>query len=142
VSSRARFGISLLVVVLIGLTRQALSEDQKQHLLVVDYPKTGLVYTVDGRVPSEKEGLLLALSRARSNDPAPDAEIVVLVDERVTFSDVYNLSGIVVKAGYSAYRVFTFDGDKKIMIEVKYAPPVPFSATGSIPERDSSARKP
>lgn len=120
----------LLGVLLILLMPRAQAEEAKRHVLMADYLKSGLTYTVDGRAP--KEGLLLALSRTRSADPNPHSEIVVLVHERAKLDDVSNLIGMVIKADYAGYRVFVFDSDKRGMTEIKYSAAVPFSKDGSI----------
>ena len=108
------------------------AQETKRHVLTADYSASGFSYTVDGHAPKANEGLLLTLSRARSADPSPQSEIVVLVDERGKLSDVSNLVGLVIKADYSSYRVFVFDADRKAMTELKYSTPVPFSTDASI----------
>ena len=107
------------------------AQETKSHVLIADYSRSGFSYTVDGHPPKSNEGLLLALSRARSADPNRQSEIVVLVDERGKLSDVSNLIGLVIKADYSSYRIFVFDADRKAMTELKYLEPMPFSADGN-----------
>jgi hypothetical protein len=85
------------------------------------------------RATKANEGLLLALSNARSADRNSRSEIVLLVDERDKLADVYDLIGLVIKADYSSYRVFVFDADRRGMNELKYSAPVPFSADGKVP---------
>jgi len=131
VNSRRFFIRLALGMLFIGVTPYALPDEIKCHVLIADYVGNGLLYTVDGRIPGENEGLLLALSRARAADPA-DTSIVLLVHERATLADVYNLIGMIVKADYTGYRVFVFDSDKKSMTELTYSAPVRFSADGNI----------
>ena len=80
--------------------------ETKRHVLIASYSKGEVSYTLDGRAPESNEGLLLALGRARSADPNPRSESVLLVDERDKLADVYDLIGLVIKADYSRYRVF------------------------------------
>jgi len=123
----------LLGVLLTWVMPCVQAQEAKRHILIADYLRSGFTYTVDGQSPKANEGLLLALSRARSADPSPKPEIVILVDERGKLSDVSNLIGLVIKADYSTYRVFVFDDDTKSMTELKYSAPAPLSRDGSIP---------
>ena len=128
-----RFVIRLaLAILVIGVTPCALPDEIKCHVLIADYVGNDLQYRVDGRIPGENQGLLIALSNARAADPDSDAEIVLLVHERATLSDVYNLIGMIIKADYTNYRVFVFGSDKKSMTELTYSEPVRFSADGNI----------
>jgi hypothetical protein len=124
----------LLVALLACVALPVRAGDKKHHVLVADYSKNGVEYTVDGRVPTEKEGLLLALSRARSADAGSPSAIVVLVHERAKLSDVSNLIGTIVKADYASYRVFTFDSSKRVMTEIRYGGAIPFSTNGTLKE--------
>ena len=131
-SDRTIFIRLLVAVFLIGMSSHALSDERKPHILIADYVGNGFVYILDGSVPGEKEGLLLALSRVRSADPGPHSKIILLVHDHAKLSDIYNLVGMVIKADYSRYQVFVFDSDKRSMTEVKFSTPVSYSADGSI----------
>jgi hypothetical protein len=141
VNSNIRFPSLIVVVFLMGLMAPALSGEKRAHMLVADYVNHNFAYTVDGHVPDPKDGLLLALSRARETDPSPHPAITILVHERARLSDVYNLIGIVIKADYASYRVFTFESDKKVMTELTFASAVPFAASGATGEQEPSPAK-
>jgi hypothetical protein len=131
VNSRTLSVVAILAVVLVSLTSRAHSEEAAHHVLMADYMKGGLTYMVDGRAPKENEGLLLALSRARSADRSARPEIVLLVHERARLVDLSNLVGMVMKADFASYRIFVFDGHKRGMTEIRYSTPVGFAADGS-----------
>jgi len=131
--SNGKYLVRLLVVVfLIGMSPHALPDETKSHVLIADRDESGLVYTLDGSVPEENEGLLLALSRVRSADPDPDSEIDILVHEQAKLSDIYNLVGMVIKVDFARYRVFVFDSDKRSMTEIQFSTPVKFLSDGNI----------
>jgi hypothetical protein len=141
VNSNIRFPRLIVVVFLIRLVAPAFSGEKTAHILVADYVNDNFAYTVDGHVPEQKDGLLLALSRAREADRSPHPAITILVHERAKLSDVYNLIGIVIKTDYASYRVFTFKSDKRVMTEITFASAVPFAASGAIAEQEPSSAK-
>ena len=97
---------------------------------MMDYANHQFVYSVDGRVPKKRDGLLLTLSLVREADPSADAGIDVLVTSRARLSEVFNLIGKVIKADYSSYRVYVFDSDKRSMVELRYGKTEPFPSSG------------
>lgn len=131
-SDKKNFVHLLVALILIGMSPHAYPEETKSHILIADRDASGFVYMLDGSVPAEKDGLLLALSRVRSADPDPHSEIVLLVHEQAKLSDIYNLIGMVIKADYASYRVFVFGSDKRSMTELRFATPVKYLADGSI----------
>jgi hypothetical protein len=109
--------------------------DEKPHRIVVmiDHDPHGFTYTVN----SEKaKDLLLTLSKRKEG---PDAEVILLVHNKVTLAMVNNMIGILSKAGYVAPpRVFVFDSYKNAMNELNftYSPRIPFSAAGDVPPKN------
>ena len=131
-----------MATLLASVTPSALAKKNTRHILMVDTTKDGYVYVIDGRLLKKKQGLLMALSITREGDPDPNAQIDLLVHQSARLSDVYNLIGIIIKAGYSNYRIFVFDSDKKTMNELEFAQAIPFSPTGADYAREPSSSKP
>lgn len=81
----------LLALLLTSAVPLARAEDKKQHVLIADFTKAGVVHTLNGRDTKEMGGLLLALSAARDADPNAKPDLTLLVHERAKLSEVSNL---------------------------------------------------
>jgi hypothetical protein len=57
-----------------------------------------------------------------------NAPMIVLVDPRVSFTEVWNFEGVAGKAQLNNLRFFVLSQDKRVMTELKWGSTVPFSA--------------
>jgi len=62
--------------------------------------------------------------------PKPAPRIYLLVHEKASLAAVDDVRGLITKAGYESPRVFYFDSNKRLMLELIYRSAVPFSASG------------
>lgn len=99
-------------------------------VLMMEKGAKGITYSINGRPVSKEEGLLLALSRRRDADSTKDPELTVIASEQLSFKDVTEVMGIAGKARYFRFRVLVFDKNKRVMYQLNYSQPMPFSETG------------
>ena len=107
----------------------ATEEDRQSRsaTLVMESSSSGITYTLAGKSISKSEGLLLALSRCRDADPTKDPELILIASEKLPFLKVTEVMGVAGKARYFRFRTLIFSKDKRMMYELNYSKPMPFS---------------
>jgi hypothetical protein len=105
----------------------ALAADGCAHTIEADYLASSFVYRIDGHALRKGEDLLLALSRTHGSD-SESPSTCLLVHERARLSDVTNLVGLMIKAGYAEYKIYMFDSQKRQMTELRLLPPIAFAS--------------
>lgn len=127
----SRFWFSLLPVIMILnlIPHQAKGgEDTAVLVILIDHQLSGFTYSVDGKDASAD--LLTYLDKHQSNWPSAKTKVVLLVHEQASLAMVNNWRGMIIKAGYEPPRVFEFNKDKRLMVEIAFLSGVPFSVKG------------
>lgn len=97
---------------------------------VVQMDKTpqGIVYKVNSKPTGHTAttDILRALNLINEEHGA-NAPVVVLVDDRASFAEVWNFEGVVGKAQLNNLRYFVFNRESEKMSELRWGPTVPFS---------------
>ena len=132
-SRRVLFAVLIFIATLIGTFASATAKGKTSRVVVmIDYNQHGFVYTINSE-NSRTQDLLLTLSKKHESEP--EADVILLVHNKVTFAMVNNVIGILSKAGYAGPpRVFVFDSYRIAMNELNftYSPRIPFSAAGDV----------
>ncbi len=94
----------------------------------VDKTPQGIAYKVDskstGSTPTTD--LLHALNRV-NDERGSNAPVVVLIDPRLSISEIWNFDGVAGKAQLTNIRYFVFNRETERMAELKWGPSVPLS---------------
>ena len=134
-SRRVLFAVLICVATLIAAFASATAKGKSSRVVVmIDYNAHGFVYTINSENPTQD--LLRTLSKKHETEP--EADVILLVHNKVTLAMVNNVIGILSKAGYAdPPRVFVFDSYKIAMNELNftYSPRIPFSAAGDVPAK-------
>lgn len=109
-------------------------DETKTLVVMIDHSSTGFTYRVDGK--NTTADFLTYLDKHKSDWPSEKTKVIVLVHEQTTLAMINNSRGMIMKAGYEPPRVFHFNSDKRLMVEITYLPGVPFSAKGQINRND------
>jgi hypothetical protein len=135
-SRRVLFAVLICIATLIAAFASATAKGKPSRVVVmIDYNAHGFVYTINSE-DSRAQDLLLTLSKKHETEQ--EADVILLVHNKVTLAMVNNVIGILSKAGYAdPPRVFVFDSYKIAMNELNftYSPRVPFSAAGDVPAK-------
>lgn len=127
-------GISLLAAVAAVSTllhaRRSQTATQIPAPTVVRIDKTpdGIAYKVNSKPTGHTAttDILRALNLINEERGA-NAPVVVLVDDHVSFAEVWNFEGVAGKAQLNNLRFFVFNRESEKMSELKWGPTVPFS---------------
>jgi hypothetical protein len=127
--TKEKFVILLMTFLFVLPVLLAGGEEQQSGsaILVMDSSSSGITYLLNGKSISKNEGLLLALSRCRDIDARNDPELILIASEKLSFMNVTEVMGIAGKARYFRFRTFVFNKDRRVMYELKYSKPMPFS---------------
>jgi hypothetical protein len=104
------------------------AEEVKTLVLVIDRDSKTFTYRVDGKDTSAD--FLTYLDAHKSEWPSGKTRVILLVHERASLAMINNSRGMIMKAGYEPPRVFQFNKDKRLMVEITFLPGVPFSEKG------------
>jgi hypothetical protein len=129
-----RLSSVLFCILTLAATIVSAKPDESHRIVVmIDHDAHGFNYTVN----SEKvQDLLLTLAKRKEG---PEAEVILLVHNKVTLGMINNMIGILSKAGYVAPpRVSVFDSHKDVMNELNliYSPRIQFFAAGDVPPKN------
>jgi hypothetical protein len=97
---------------------------------VVHMNKTplGTAYSVNPKPKGfETRDNLLRILDLVYDERGPHAPVVVLVDPRVPFTEIWNFDGVADKAQLTNIHYFVFNPETKYMAELKWGPTVPYS---------------
>ena len=88
----------------------------------------GIAYTVDSKRTGSTSStdILHALGQVNQNRGS-NVPLVVLVDPRLSITDVWNFEGVADKAQLKNIRYFVFNRESGVMAELKWGPTVPLS---------------
>jgi hypothetical protein len=127
--TKEKFGILLMTFLFVLPVLLAAGEERQPStaILVMESSASGITYLLNGKSISKNEGLLLALSRCRDIDARNDPELILIASEKLSFMNVTEVMGIAGKARYFRFRTFVFSKDRRLMYELNYSKPMPFS---------------
>ncbi|MBZ5644121.1 MAG: hypothetical protein LAO19_15270 [Acidobacteriia bacterium] len=97
-------------------------------LVRLDKAPHGIAYTVDSRRTGSTAttDILYVLNQVKS-ERGSIAPVVVIVDPRVSITDIWNFDGIAGKAQLDNLRYFVINRESGVMSELKWGPTVPIS---------------
>jgi hypothetical protein len=132
--SKAKLAIFLMGYLLAIPVLFAIEEDQRSQsaTLIIESSSSGITYILNGKNISKKDGLLLALSRSRDADSRKDPELVLIASEKLPFMKVSEVMGIAGKARYFHFRTFIFSKNRRLMYQLDYSRPMPFSTNPAV----------
>jgi hypothetical protein len=127
--TKAKFATLFMSFLFVLPVLFATEEDRRSGsaTLVMESSSSGITYILNGKSISKSEGLLLALSRCRDADSREDPELILIASEKLSFMKVTEVMGIAGKARYFRFRTLIFSKDKRVMYELDYSKPTPFS---------------
>lgn len=120
--------IAIALVAILAPTRTK-GDETKTLVVMIDHDSRGFSYRVDGKATSPD--FLTYLDVHKADWPSEKTKVVLLVHEKVTLALLNNSRGMIIKAGYEAPRVFHFNSDKRLMVEISFLPAVAFSPKGA-----------
>ncbi len=123
----------LLSLALVALTTfwaptRCKGEEIRTLVVLIDHDSRGFNYHVDGKDTSAD--FLTYLDQHKSDWPSGKTKVILIVHEQATLAMINNSRGMIIKAGYEPPRVFHFNKDKRLMVEITFLPGVPFSVKG------------
>lgn len=94
--------------------------------ILVEQRDKKIFYQVDGKQMDLPEILKYLGELTKVKDP--HYPVIVLINQNVSFSDLGNLKGLILKAGFGNIRFFSFNKETKKMLELYFCNrSVPFS---------------
>lgn len=105
------------------------ADEMKTLVVLIDHGSGGFTYRVDGN--DTGADFLTYLDKHKSDWPSEKTKVILLVHERATLAMINNSRGMIIKAGYEPPRVFHFNSDKRLMVEITFLPGVQFSSKGA-----------
>ena len=107
---------------------QDVAQNSPPAVVRLDKVPLGIAYTVGSRRTGSTAttDILYALNQVKS-ERGSKAPVVVIVDPRVSITDIWNLDGIAGKAQLDNVRYFVINRESGVMSELKWGPTVPIS---------------
>ncbi len=127
-SRRLVLFLTVLALAVVWVPTRCKGEEIRTLVVLIDHDSRGFIYRVDGKDTSAD--FLTYLDQHKSNWPSGKTKAILLVHEQTTLAMINNSRGMIIKAGYEPPRVFQFNKDKRLMVEITFLPGVPFSVKG------------
>jgi hypothetical protein len=109
------------------------AEQSKPIVILLDATANGFTYRIDGSpVPLSEIRRTLQRKWDKGKTHEEQARVIILMHEKVSFSDAENLRALTMAVGYDQPRTLYFGTDRRYMIELRYSDAVAFSATGPV----------
>jgi hypothetical protein len=128
ISKRLRLILIAIALVAIWTSVPCEADETKTLILIIDHDSRGFTYRVDGNNTGAE--FLNYLEKHKSDWPSEKTKVILLVHEQATLAMIDNSRGMIIKAGYEPPRVFHFNKDKRLMVEITFLPGITFSAKG------------
>lgn len=106
----------------------SVAQNSPPTVVRLDKAPHGIAYTVDSRRTGSTAttDILYSLNQVKS-ERGSKAPVVVLVDPRVSITDIRNFDGIAGKAQLDNIRYFVINRESGFMWELKWGPTMPIS---------------
>jgi hypothetical protein len=119
-------GVSLAATS-VGFGKQP-STEGRQIVVIAEKKGSKAVWLIESRpIPKEDPRRVLREFGDLVEKYGPETDILILVEGTLPISEFQEISGLAGKAGFAAFRYFTFGSDRRYMIEIRFDQAIPFS---------------